>query len=106
MKRLYFLLLFIGCGHSSPTPPPPPTLEIVSLTWDTGNPSLPICSTNGCATTYTLTQDGVVIATLPATATSYIAYTTPVEHVYTLTANAIDPNGNVVSSTPSVFTTP
>lgn len=76
----------------------------VELTWQSGNPTLPVCATDGCVTTYTLTQDGTVIATLPASATSYLQTPPAGTHTYTLTANALDINGNVVASSPVATT--
>jgi hypothetical protein len=99
MKKLLFLLTLglTGCPHNAAT-------YSIQWTWQSGNPNLPICAGDGCATTYTLVQDGVVVATVPASQTSYLEPVTSGTHLYTLTANGIDNNGKVVSSTPAKAT--
>lgn len=100
--------LLTGCS-SAVTPPvvtPPPT-----LTWESnGNSSLPYCGSTvktACLLTYTLTQDGAVVAqNIPGAALSYVLSTLPAagSHVYQLTINGTDQSGKAIASGPATTT--
>lgn len=108
MRLLVLIVLLLPlAGCPKPTNPPAPP----ELTWTgTGNPAIPLCTatvTKGCLTTYTIYQDGVVLAqNIPATALAYVATTLPPAgtHTYQLKINAVNPSGTVVASPPASTT--
>lgn len=109
MTKLFPILLvpLVGCGHNVVAPPTP--LPVAEWT-GTGNPTLPFCSstvTKGCLTTYTITQDGVIVVeNIPGASLSYTLSTLPAagEHAYQLVINGADQSGNVIQSPPATTT--
>lgn len=110
MKRWSLILVLLaGCSHGV-TPLPPPTAPPLAKWTGTGNSILPFCSatvTKGCLTTYTITQDGVIVAeNIPGASLSYTLSTLPPagEHTYQLVINGADQSGNVIQSPPATAT--